>query len=88
MTSDAVGSVFRSRGDVEEAGDEIRLTFDVMAVYPANLPLADHRHGLETGQRSARRSQAPEAKPGSDKTVDTPVILLDDVIQVFAFPQT
>ena len=78
----------RSRGDVEEACDEIRLTPDVMAVDPANLPLSDHRHDLETGQCSARGSQTPEAEPRPDKTLDAPVILLDDVIQVFALPQT
>jgi hypothetical protein len=57
--------------------------------WPVPAFVSNHGEGaVAEGQRSARRSQAPEAKPGSDKTLDAPVILLDDVIQVFALPQT
>ena len=59
----------RSRGDVEEACDEIRLTPDVMAVNPANLPLSDHRHDPRNRPMfCARVRKLPEAEPRPDKT--------------------
>ena len=59
-----------------------------MTVNLLKLSLPDHRHGLETRQRLPRRTETAEAEPRPDKALDTPVVLLDDVVEVFALPQT
>ena len=76
------------RGDIEQAGDEAGLASDVASVDVPNLPFPDHRHRFETSQCSSSRPEAAEAEPGSDQSLDTPVILLKDVVQVFALAQT
>ena len=73
---------------VEHAGDEDRLCSDIAPVDISNLTLPDHRHRLETCQRSPRRSETAEAQSRPDQSLDAPVILLDDVVQVLALPQT
>jgi hypothetical protein len=59
-----------------------------MTVNLSNLSLPHHRHGLEARQRLPRRTETAEAEPRPDKALDTPVVLLDDVVEVFALPQT
>ena len=73
---------------VEHAGDKDRLCSDIAPVDISNLTLPDHRHRLETCQRSPRRSETAEAQSRPDQSLDAPVILLDDVVQVLALPQT
>jgi hypothetical protein len=50
-------------------------------------PLPDHCHHLVASQRPSGGSQTAEAKPWSRQPFDPAVILLDDVVQVFALPQ-
>jgi len=64
------------------------LAFDVPPINGSKLTFPDHRHRLKTRQRSPRRPETAEAKSRSDQALDTPVILLNDVIQIFALPQT
>ena len=71
---------------VEHAGDEDRLCSDIAPVDISNLTLPDHRHRLKTCQRSPRRSETAEAKSRSDQSLDAPVILLNDVVEIFALP--
>jgi hypothetical protein len=59
-----------------------------MTVNLSNLSLPHHRHGFETRQSSPRGMEAAEAEPRPDKALDAPVVLLDDVVEVFALPQT
>jgi hypothetical protein len=54
----------------------------------SNLTFPDHRHRLKTCQRSPRRSETAEAKPRPDQALDAPMILLDNIIQIFALPHT
>jgi hypothetical protein len=68
------------RDAVEHASDEGRLAPDISSVDVSNLPLSDHRHSLETRQRSPRRSETAEAKPRPDQALDAPMILLDNII--------
>ena len=68
------------RDAVEHASDEGRLAPDISSVDVSNLPLSDHRHSLETRQRLPRRTETAEAEPRPDKALDTPVVLLDDVV--------
>jgi hypothetical protein len=51
-----------------------------MTVNLSNLSLPQHRHGLETRQSSPRGMETAEAEPRPDKALDTPVVLLDDVV--------
>jgi hypothetical protein len=67
-------------GNLEEAGDERGLAPDVSPFDVSNLPLSDHRHRLETGQRSSCRSETAESKAGLDQSLDATVILLDNVV--------
>src|ERR1700677_388249 len=76
------------RDAVEHASDEGRLAPDISSVDVSNLPLSDHRHSLETRQRSPRRSEAAEAEARASQALDAPVVLLNDIVEVFALSQT
>jgi DDE domain/Helix-turn-helix domain len=78
----------RSCGAVEQVGDDDGLAPDIMTVSFSKLSLPHHRHRFETRQSSPRGMETAEAEPGPDKALDTPVVLLDDVVEVFALPQT
>src|ERR1700677_2171661 len=70
----------RSCGPIEQVGDKGGLAADIMTVNLSKLSLPHHRHGLETRQRLPRRTETAEAEPRPDKALDTPVVLLDDVV--------
>ena len=76
-----------SGGDLEKFGNESGLRLNVPTADVVSLPLPDHRHCLVANQRQAGGSQAAEAQPGPDQAFDPPVVLLDDVVQVFALTQ-
>src|SRR4051812_44471964 len=70
--------------------DDVVEVFDLRHVPPANvpnLPLSDHRHPLVAGQRSARGWQATEAETRPDQALHAPMVLLNDVVQVFDLAQ-
>src|SRR3954470_867905 len=50
-------------------------------------PLSDHPHCLVPGQRSSRGWQAAKAQTGPDQALDAPMVLLNNVVQVFDLPQ-
>jgi len=76
-----------SGGNLEELGHEDCLRPHVPPADVVSRPCSDHRHRLVASQCSLGGSQAAEAQPGPDQPFDPPVILLDDVVQVFALPQ-
>src|ERR1700722_17408023 len=78
----------RSCDPVEQVGDKGGLATDIMTVNLSNLSLPHHPHGLETRQRLPRRTETAEAEPRPNKALDTPVVLLDDVVQIFTLSQT
>src|SRR4029077_14227184 len=78
----------RSCGAAEQVGDDDGLAPDIMTVNLSKLSLPHHRHRFETRQSSPRGMETAEAEPRPDKALDTPVVLLDDVVEVFALPQT
>jgi hypothetical protein len=47
------------------------------------LPLADAVHQLDTGDRDRRVTELLEAEHPSDTLLDTPMVLLNQIIQVF-----
>jgi hypothetical protein len=69
-------------------GDKGGLAADIMTINLSNLSFPHHRHRFETRQSSPRGMEPAEAEPRPDKALDTPVVLLDDVVDVFALPQT
>jgi hypothetical protein len=77
-----------SCGPVEQVGDKGGLAADIMTVNLSKLSLPHHRHGFETRQRSPRRTETAEAEPRPDKALDAPVVLLDDVVEVFTLSRT
>src|ERR1700722_17875968 len=75
-------------GGIEKSGNEDRLSSDIASADLSNLPLPDHRHRFETWQCSSGGSEPAEAEPRSDQTLDAPMILLDNIIQILALPET
>ena len=69
--------------DPEQARDEGGLSPHIAPTNVPNLPLSDHCHPLVASQRSARRWQTAKAQTGPDQALDAPMVLLDDVVQVF-----
>ena len=52
------------------------------AFWAVELPLADHVHRLDAGNEDARSSKGLEAQHRPYDTLDGPVVLLDDVVEV------
>ena len=75
-------------GGIGKSGNEDRLSSDIASADLSNLPLPDHRHRFETCQCSSGGSEPAEAEPSSDQTLDAPMILLDNIIQILALPET
>ena len=78
----------RSCGAIEQVGDDDGLAPDIMIVNLSKLSLPHHRHRFETRQSSPRGMETAEAEPRPHKALDTPVVLLNDVVQIFALSQT
>ncbi len=76
-----------SGGGSEQAGNEGGLRRHVPTADVVNLPLPDHRHCLVASQCRLGCSHAAKPKPWPDHPFDAPVVLLDDVVQVFALSQ-
>jgi|SRR5271166_1105466 len=81
------GSDHVSGVDLEQCGDELRPGHDVVATDVPNLPLPDHRHRLVACQCSSRRPEAAKAPSGADQSFHDPVVLLNDIVQVFHLAQ-
>ena len=73
--------------DPEQARDEGGLSPHVTPANVPNLPLSDHYHPLVAGQRSSCRLETAEAETRPDQALDAPMVLLNDVVQVFDLAQ-
>jgi hypothetical protein len=67
--------------------DEGGLSPHVTSADLMSLPFSDHRHRLVAHQGSSRCSETAEAQSGPDKALHAPVVLLDDVVEVFDLAQ-
>jgi len=76
-----------SGGNSEQACNEGGLRLHVAGTNIINLPLSNHRHHFIAGQCPSGRGQAAEVQPRPHQSFDPAMILLDDVVQVFALPQ-
>ena len=70
----------------KQAGNEPDLAGDVSFVYSLYLSFAKHVHDLISLQRSLRSFQRKEAQPGLDQAFDEPVVLFNQIVQVFDLP--
>src|SRR3954453_8220479 len=77
----------RSGRNPEQARDEGGLSPHITPANVPNLPLSDHRHSLVTGQRSSCGWQTAKAQTRPDEALDAPMVLLNDVVQVFDLAQ-
>jgi hypothetical protein len=77
------GSAHLSRGNFEQCGDELRLGLDVVAADVLNLPFPDYCLSPRSLPAFVARPKASKAKPRADQPFHVPVVLLDDVVQVF-----
>ena len=75
---------FSSGDNLEEIGNESNLSANVAFPDSFNLSLPDHVHGLITADGPSRRLETEEAKSGIDSAFYESVILLDDIIEIFA----
>ena len=71
-------------GNQEEVRYESDLTLDGAFAYSLNLPFSDDVHCLEPADGPPRRLETEEAESGIDSTFDESVVLLEDIIEVFA----
>src|SRR3954451_16106858 len=77
----------RSSRDPKQAGNKGGLSPHITPANVPNLPLSDHRHSLVKRQRSSRGWQTAEAQPRPDQALHAPMVLLNDVVQVFDLAQ-
>jgi len=75
---------FSSGGNIEEIGHESNLSANVAFPDSFNLSLPDHVHGLIAADGPPRRVETEKAKSGIDSAFYESVILLDDIIEIFA----
>jgi hypothetical protein len=75
---------FSSSGNIEEIGHESNLSANVAFRDSFNLSLPDHVHDLITADGPSRRVETEKAKSGIDSAFYESVILLDDIIEIFA----
>ncbi len=71
----------------KQTDDEGDLPVDVSFAHSSELSLAKHVHGLIPLKRSPYRFYGKEVHPWFDQPFDEPMVLLDQVVQVFDLPQ-
>src|SRR3954447_14963694 len=71
----------------EQARDEGRLSPHLAPTNVPNLSLSDHHYCLVPGQCSSRGWQTAKAQTRPDQALDAPMVLLNDVVEVFALAQ-
>jgi hypothetical protein len=75
---------FDSGGNLEEIRHESNLPANVAFPNSFNLALSDDVHCLVPAEGPPRSIEAAEAESGVDSAFDESVVLLDDIIEVFA----
>jgi hypothetical protein len=75
---------FGSGGNLEEIGHESNLPANVVFPNSFNMALSDDVHCLVPADDPPRRIEAAEAESGVDSAFDESVVLLEDIIVVFA----
>jgi hypothetical protein len=70
---------------VDEPSD---LTSDIHFAYPPSLPLPDHIHRLVPLNRPSRNLEFPESLLGVYLTLDSSMVLLQDVVQILHRPMS
>jgi hypothetical protein len=71
----------------KESGDQFDLSFHIAFYHPLYLALPDHVHDLEPLQGPPRGLEGKETHPWLRQTFDEPVILLDEIVEVFHLSQ-
>src|SRR5215510_11416709 len=71
----------------EEIRHESNLSLDVTFAYPFNLPFSHHLHRLITLDCSTCRLKTEEPESGIDAPFDEPMVLLDEVVEIFTLSQ-
>ena len=72
------------RGQSEHLVDQLRLPDHVALRHPSRLSLAERMHDLDAAQGPPRRGESLEAQHRPGAAFDESVVLLDDVVQIFA----
>ena len=75
-----------SYSHLEQLVDELNLSPNIRTAHPPRLPLPDHVHCLISLDCSPRRGEFTKALLGFHSSLDRPMILLQDVVQVLDRP--
>ena len=76
-----------SDGNVEQRVHEGGLGDDVVPADPLHLSFPHHRQGFISDQGVPGSSESPEAEARADQPLYSPVILLDDVVEILDLAQ-
>jgi hypothetical protein len=71
----------------KQTGDECHLLYGVSFFYAADLTLSEHVHRFISLHGSPRGLERKEAHPKLDEPFHEAMVLLDEVVEVFALPQ-
>jgi hypothetical protein len=77
------GPDFSLGGNLEEALHKSHLPLNAAFAYSFNLPFSHHMHRLITPDCSTCRLKTEETEPGIDAPFDEPMVLLDEVVEIF-----
>src|SRR5215470_5710970 len=74
-------------GNPEEVRHELDLHLYLTSAYSRNLPLTNYVHRLVSPDCSPRCVETEEAESSIDAPFDEPMVLLDEVVEIFTLSQ-
>src|SRR5256885_9256006 len=80
-------SLFSLDGNSKECSNQFDLPFHIAFCHPLYLSLPDHVHDLVALQGSPRRLEREKAHPRLRQAFNEPVILLDQIVEIFHLSQ-
>ncbi len=82
-----LGFLFSLGGHPKHPSNEGRLAQNISLAYPSDLSLSHHVQDLVALSGSPRRLTRKEAHPRLDQPFDEPMILLNNVVEIFNLSQ-
>ena len=81
------GPDFSLGDNLDEALHKSHLLLNDAFAYSFDLPFSHHMHRLITLDCSTCRIKTEEPEPGIDAPFDEPIVLLDEVVEIFTLSQ-
>ncbi len=70
----------------KQSADECHLTYEVGFIYPSHVPLPHHVHHFISLQGSPCALEGKEASPRFDESFDEPMVVFDQIVEIFHVP--